>query len=182
MRVVHVVNHGWHSGLVVERAALDGAAVAAEFPHADHLEFGWGDAGYYPAERFGVWLALRALFWPTPTVLHVAGFSGEVTNTFPYFQIVRVELSEPGFARLRAHIETSFACDSAGRLQPVGPGWYGDSRFYRARGKFFFPKMCNYWAAAGLRAAGCPVNPWCTITAGQLTAQTRRFGTVIQSR
>lgn len=182
VRPVYVVNHGWHTGLVVERAAFDHADWARDFAGADSVEFGWGDAAYYPAERPGLWLATKALFWPTPSVLHVVGVSGPVTNSFPHQEIVRVDLSEAGLERLRAHIEKTFALDKTGKAQVVGPGLYGDGKFYRARGKFYFPKMCNRWVATGLRAAGCPISPLRSITAGHVMSQTRTFGKVIQSK
>jgi hypothetical protein len=115
-------------------------------------------------------------------VLHVVGVTAPLTNSFPQQEIVRIELSEPGFERLRAHIEKTFARDDAGKTLVVGPGQYGDSRFYRARGKFYFPKMCNRWVATGLCAAGCPISPLRTVTAGQVMGQTRKFGQQIQSK
>jgi uncharacterized protein (TIGR02117 family) len=181
-RTVYVVNHRWHTGVVVERAAFVGAGWAEDFASAEFLEFGWGDAAFYPAERPGLWLAAKAVLWPTPSVLHVAGVTGPLTNSFPHQEIVRVELSEPGFERLRGHIENTFARDKAGKAQVVGPGLYGDSKFYRARGKFYFPKMCNRWTATGLRAAGCPISPLRSVTAGNVIRQVRTFGEPIQRR
>jgi hypothetical protein len=79
-------------------------------------------------------------------------------------------------------LEKSFRRDHRGSLVPAGPGLYGEGRFYQAEGKFYFPKMCNWWTASGLRAAGCPVVPICTVTAGGAMSQTRRFGEVIQRK
>ena len=50
------------SGIVIARATLPTGAVpeAADFPDAPYLEFGWGDAEYYPAPRPTLGMALRA--------------------------------------------------------------------------------------------------------------------------
>ena len=82
---VHVVDHGYHAGLVVAAPDLRAAAlrlartepdlahvlraVAQDYPHADWLEFGWGDAGFYrdarTLEDVTLALVLRALLVPS---------------------------------------------------------------------------------------------------------------------
>ena len=51
MHPVHVVRHGWHSGIVVRAADVPEHAWPArrEFADAEYLEVGWGDRAYYPA-------------------------------------------------------------------------------------------------------------------------------------
>src|SRR5262249_14877789 len=56
---IHVVSHGYHSGIVIPRAALrDQAsgrgrvalgAIATRFAGFERLEIGWGDEGFYRA-------------------------------------------------------------------------------------------------------------------------------------
>ncbi len=119
------------------------------------------------------------MFWPTPTVLHVVGFNGPPEIVFSGSKLVGVELSPEGFARLCQFIDTTYTRTSAGRTIPLGPGLYGTSEFYRAHGSYYFPYTCNHWAASALRKAGCPVTPVCSVTAGCLMFQTRRFGTTV---
>ncbi len=53
MHLVHVVRHGWHSGIVVRAADVPEHAWPArrEFIGAEYLEVGWGDRAYYPDTR-----------------------------------------------------------------------------------------------------------------------------------
>lgn len=173
---VYVVGHGWHTGLAVQRAAVADAVWARDFPQADILELGWGDAGYYPTPRPTMWQASRAVFWPTPSVVQVVGLAGTVTNFFWGHPVVRLPVSAQGFERLRQHFDRTFLLDAAGQPQPVAPALYGEGRFYQARGKFYFPKMCNHWVAAGLQAAGYPFSPWRMIISDQVMAHASRFG------
>ena len=78
MHRVHVVRHGWHSGIVVRAAEVPLQAWPArrEFADAEYLEVGWGDRAYYQAPDPSAWLGLRALLWPTAGVLHMVAFSG----------------------------------------------------------------------------------------------------------
>ena len=183
-KTIHLVSHGWHTGLVLSAADLGEGEwpVRQDFPNADYLEFGWGDAGYYPAERGTVWLAIKALCWPTPSVIHVAAIQGEITNTFPDSDVVQIELSEAGFEQLSSFIKREFRVSSAGELIPVGSGFYGEGRFYQANSKFFFPRTCNYWTASALRSAGCPIRPLTSVNAGQVMSKTKKFGQTIQEK
>lgn len=180
-KTVYLVRHAWHTGVVIKRADLPTAdwAVAPEFPEADHLEFGWGDDAFYRAPRGTVSLALKAALWPSPSVLHVVGWQGTPRENFPDSEIVEVELSPQGWDGLAGFIDRTFERDANGRLMPLEKGLYGDSRFYRARGKFYFPKMCNQWSASALRAAGCPITRCYALNAANVIWQTRRFGRAV---
>ena len=180
-KVIYVVSHGWHTGIVIARADLpDDWPGLQDFARSDYLEFGWGDAEYYPAEEGTVWLALTALFWPTPSVLHVAGITGSVTAFFPKSKLVRIRLLDSAFVRMQQFIRDTYWLGAEGRAIPVAAGLYGEGKFYRARGKFYFPKMCNYWTLSALREAGLPVIPLLAVTGGSVLSQVERHGELIQ--
>ena len=180
-KVIYVVSHGWHTGIVIARADLpDDWPGLQDFARSDYLEFGWGDAEFYPAEEGTVWLALKALFWPTPSVLHVAGITGSVTAFFPKSKLVRIRLLDSGFVRMQRFIRDTYWLGAEGRAIPVAPGLYGDGKFYQGRGKFYFPKMCNYWTLSALREAGLPVIPLLAVTGGSVLSQVERHGELIQ--
>lgn len=171
---VYVVSNGFHSGLVLPRAEMadaagregDGAlvAVATRFADFDQIEVGWGEERFYqvtPTLASISWrLGLRALFWPgNAGILHVVGIEDDLRTFFGRADIVQVRLSRPGFARLVARLERSFARDPAGLPIAMGTGLYGPSLFYRATGTFSFANLCNHWTERMLDAAGVPVTP-----------------------
>lgn len=172
--VVYVVSHGYHSGLVIPRAPAGEAAgkqglaalgaVARRFGAYTWIEVGWGDEGFYTqvptAASLTVPLALRALFRSgNPSVLHVVGVQGEARSVFPAADMMRLDLSERGFALLLAKIDATFAPGEGGAPAELGPGLYGPSRFYRAQGAFHLFNLCNHWVADVLHAAGVPTAP-----------------------
>lgn len=179
-KTIHVVSHGWHTGVIVSRADIPDNVWPAQrdFARFENLEVGWGDDGFYRAKKITTGITLKAIFWPTPSVLHVVGFDGLPENTFPESKVIRVELSPEGFARLCKFIDATYTRGSKGQTLPLGPGLYGTSEFYRANGSYYFPRSCNYWTAGALRSAGCPATPLCSVTASCLMAQVKRFGTV----
>src|SRR5262245_20622931 len=121
---VFVVNHGYHAGIVLPRArAAEVAranvkrslqAVTARFGEYPWLEIGWGDEGFYTSvptiASLTLPMALRALFRPgNPSVVHVVGLAQHPDAAFPNLEIVRLRLSEPGFARLVDRLDATFA-------------------------------------------------------------------------
>jgi uncharacterized protein (TIGR02117 family) len=179
---IYVVRQPWHTGIVVLAADVPANAWLArrDFPDAAYLEVGWGDRAYYQAADPGVWLGLRALFWPTPGVLHVAAFNGPVERTFGSTEILELRVSARGLARLVEVVRDSQELDASGRPIALGPGLYGASRFYASREKFHLFKTCNVWTASVLLEAGIAVSPGLAFSASNLMTQLRPSGRVIR--
>ena len=168
---ITIVSHGYHAGIILARAdivrvamedGLDKVAIVAErFSAHGFLEIGWGEEGFYrnvPALRLDtVSHALKALFWPfNQSVLHVVGFSSSPEIAFPQSKTMRLRLSALGFRALLRRLEASFGKTSA--PEELGPGLYGQSRFFRAEGAFSIFQVCNHWVAGLLNEASVPVN------------------------
>jgi uncharacterized protein (TIGR02117 family) len=171
---VFVVSHGYHAGIVVPRARtaeLAGAnrdarlaAVTTRFAAYPWLEVGWGDEGFYTSVptigSLTFPMALRALFRPgNPSVVHVVGLAQHPRTTFSNADMVRLRLSDAGFARLLDRLDATFAEPEGGLADPMGPGLYGPSLFYRGVGTFHLFNVCNHWIANLLDAAGVPTTP-----------------------
>ena len=180
---MYLVSHGWHTGIVVRRADLPAEVwpESEDFPAAEYLEVGWGDRDFYQSAEFDWSIALKAALWPTPSVLHLVGFSGSVVDYFPHSEVLEVELSHPGFKRLVAFVHDRFDRNGAVRAIRLRAGLYGQSAFYPARGKFHLFNTCNVWTARALRTAGLPVTPFYAITTDSLMSQARQSGNVLQS-
>jgi len=175
---IHIVSNGWHTGIVVARAALPAGAVpeAADFPDAPYLEFGWGDAEYYPAPRPTLGMALRAALVPSPAVVHLVGLPGHPRDVFPTAEVVELRLAPAGFRKLVDYLDDTFARGGAERAQASAPGLYRFSLFYPAKGEFHLFNTCNTWTARALEAAGLPVQVSGTLRAEDLMAQIRGPG------
>lgn len=175
-KTLYVVSHGWHTGIVLRRRDVHAGhwPEAADFPQADYLEVGWGDRDYYRATDPGLWLAVKAALWQSPGVLHVVGFRGPVAAYFPASEVVALAVTESGLARLSTLIGASHERDARGNAIPLGPGLYGQGRFYASRENFHLFRTCNVWTAQALNAAGIEVSPVQSLTASGLLAQLRQ--------
>jgi len=175
-RVFYVVSHGWHTGVVVSRADLIGMApgLTDDFRSGRYLEIGWGDERFYQAPAVNLGLALRAILWSTATVLHVAAVPDLPQPYFPASEVVEITVPPAGYANLLAFIAGSFERTAGNAVIRLGPGLYGNSRFYRAKGIFHAGNTCNTWVVKALAATGYPLADPTTITAAGLLSQLRR--------
>ena len=57
IRTLYVVDHGWHSGLVVEREELQKHLPGLQAGSAKYLEIGWGEERFYQARETTIGLA-----------------------------------------------------------------------------------------------------------------------------
>jgi uncharacterized protein (TIGR02117 family) len=180
---IYLVSHGWHAGIVLRRADIpDGVRQKlGEFPSSEYLEVGWGDMDFYQTPDAHVGLILKAALLPTASVLHIVGFNGSVPAYFPYSEIIGIALSSADLENLSGTIAASFATDEAGNITSLGPGLYGNSRFYLSGETYHLFNTCNVWTARVLRGAGLPMTPAGAITVENLMSQARKFGMVVQS-
>lgn len=178
-RSVQVVNHGLHAGLLIARADLlrELPALAETFGDGDFVELGWGDEDFYRAPQATLGLALRALFRSTSAVLHAVEIASDPGRRFAGSEVVELRLSEDGYRQLLAFVAASFSRSAQGVPVELGPGLYGDSRFYRAEGRYSLLRTCNTWLAEALAAGGCALQPARVVTAGQLMSRLRQAAT-----
>jgi len=177
---IWLVTQDAHTGIAVRRADIPPGLwpESRDFPLADYLEVGWGERNYYMGRDQGFWGTLRVALGSNPSVLHVGGIRGPLPGSFPASEIVELSLPAAGYERLIRYIQDAYDRSGAPVVAPLGPGLYGDSRFYPGRESFSLLRTCNVWTAQGLRDAGLPVSD--AITREGLMSQVRRIGKSVQ--
>lgn len=176
MRAFHVVSHGWHTGIVVSRRDLIGVVpeLAKDFGSGEYIEVGWGDERFYQAQKVTLTLALRAIFWPTSSVLHVVAVPYPPRRFFPESEVVEVSVPRAGYEKLLVFLAGSFTRTYDNDIVRLGSGLYGDSRFYRAEGNFHAFNTCNTWVAASIEKTGYPISSAGTLTAKGVLSRLHR--------
>lgn len=174
-QTIHVVSHGWHTGVIVEATELTRVmpVLAKRFPDAKYLEVGWGDAGFYQADKITAGLAIKALFWPTPTVVHVVGLDAEPERYFPYSEVRKVKVSREGMDQLMRFLKSSFQTTAQGEVIRMRTGLYGDSQFYQGTGDYHLFNGCNKWTSKALYSSGFDIHPTLKITSSSVMRQVR---------
>lgn len=179
---VYVAAAGWHADLIVPRAAIPSGPwpEAGDFPNARYLRVGWGDRDYYTAAEFNLWYGLKALFWPTASVLHVVGFRRAPAEQYPRDELIALELTREGTAALIGYIDAAHARAGAARAPRLAASPYGSGWFYPAERSFHLFRTCNVWTAEALRAAGLPVRSGLALTTESVMHQLRSLGRRVQ--
>ena len=167
---VYVVSHGWHTGFVIPANEIQGLIPELEqrFGDTPFVEFGWGDKEFYQAKKTTLGLKIRAIFWPTDSVIHSVAVPLKVEEYFSNSEVVKLCLSEAEFSALIGFISRSFFRDKSGNLLELQKGIYGDSKFYSGVGDFYLMNTCNRWTAKGLKSIGMDISPKLKLTAGSV--------------
>lgn len=160
-KVIYVVNHGWHTGIIVELTDIPLSLLPEKqhFKGARYLEIGWGDAGFYQSRQISTSLALKALFTQTQSVMHLASFRDSVHHYFQASKIITLRLKQTELDFLIKNISDTFV-RKGGIATPLMQGRYGKSFFYPAAPKYHLFRTCNNWTAQMLQYANIPVKNW----------------------
>lgn len=167
---VYVASHGWHTGFIIPAAEVREAVpgLKESFQNNGHIEIGWGDKGFYQAKKITAGLAMRAICWPTESVIHAVAVPVSPPEYFPTSELVQLSLNDKDFASLVQFIAASFRRDAEGNIISLGKGLYGDSQFYEGSGSYHLMNTCNKWTAKGICSAGVKISPTFKLTVGSV--------------
>ena len=167
---IYITRHGWHTGFVIPASTIQSLLpqLRDRFPDTPYMEFGWGDKSYYQAEEVTSGLTMRAIFWPTDSVMHAVAVPEKPEIYFADDEAEALCLDNKQYSLLIGFIEHSFYKDSDGTIVKLKDGSYGDSQFYKGEGDYFLMNTCNTWTAKGLKSAGLSISPAFKVTAGSI--------------
>lgn len=182
VRTVYVTSNGFHTGLVLAREDVPRSVwpEVDEIPDHPWVEVGWGSEIFYRAKKITAPVVLGAIV-PNPSVLHVVGWDTLPEETF-CGDLVRLEVPADKFEAVCRHIHESYVLNDSGHPEDLGPGIYGDGRFFRAGGQYYFPNTCNIWTARALQHGGIGIVPELCGVADAVLVATRKAGTTIRHR
>ena len=169
-REVFVVSHGWHTGLVVPAELIQAHLpdLNKRFKGIPYIEFGWGDKGFYQSKEITTGLTLRAIFWPTESIIHAVSVPMEVYKFFPNSQVRKICLTNDEYVSLVQYIKNSFYINKTGKIVRLKTGIYGDSQFYKSVGDYYLMNTCNKWTAKALKSGGMNINTTFKLTANSI--------------
>ena len=105
--------------------------------------------------------ALKALFWPTKRVLHVAPYNEVGTDW------IRLDLCPEQLAVIEAYMLSSLSRREDGLSQIIeGATYWGADRFYQADGHYSAFNTCNNWVNGAMKAAGLKAPLWSPFSQG----------------
>jgi len=171
--IIYVARRGWHIdiGFDVSDLGTPLAAVAADFPGARYVFFGFGDRHYLLA-RNKSFPSLLAALWPGAGMMLATGLIAAPEEAFGAQHVVRLKVSAAQAQGTRDFVWGSFVnADGAVSFYAKGP--YDGSLYYSAIPIYSAAYTCNTWAAEALRATGLPIHSVGVVFAAQLWSQVR---------
>ena len=178
---IYVVGHGWHTGLMLRTKDLPKEMFPKlNLSNGPAIEIGWGSESFYRASDYTFKLGFKSFVFPNPSVLHVVIMPDEAEQNFQHSDLYVYWASHAEYKRMLEFVMKTFTKDDNGVIIDLGPGIYGNSRFYRANGTYHFPKSCNAWTANAVVAAGAPIWPSLALTARNTLHQLRLVGDEIR--
>lgn len=179
--VVYLLDNGFHTDLVVPRAALARrggplAQATALLEPGDWIIIGWGDARFYVdqspiSDRLPD--GARAFFRPgNPSVVMLDPEREDPRARYAEDGRAALTLSRAAFDRLAGRVEASLELSGAGpRIVAARPG--DDARFFASRETFSILHLCNHWTAQVLNAGGVSVRPVRSIVSSEVMRSAR---------
>lgn len=175
---IQLVSNGVHVDFVlpVSTRVMDWESrfPRASFPAVgsgpQHILVGWGNREFYLETPtwadLKVSTALRAVFWPSPTVVHVQYVRGPFEEDATCRS---VRISEAAYGELCAFVEEAFRRDRAGGFQLIpGRGYGPTDNFYEGTGSYHAFNTCNSWTMRGLKRTGVRTALWSPFAFGVL--------------
>lgn len=145
------------------------------FPKARYVTLSWGNREAYVQEA---WLtpgqAVRALCWPSPSVMELIPFDYEVVEVCPYQRVWRKLVSRERGPAVASFLNGCARQGPDGRPWSVGKSSWGSGVLLDSPHSYFLPRICNIWTLQAMEACGCVIHPWGGLTASGVIRQAEK--------
>jgi len=181
---VYLIKSQWHTGLIfkVDEISLKNIEALKLFKNMKYVDIGWGDKDFYQSPKdFDLYLAFKALFIPTESVIRIEGYNYEIEDIVSYSDFcIKFQLKEKNLTRLLKFIDSSFSRNSQNKLIVSMKKVGGRIIFFKSKYSYHIFETCNKWVAKGLAEAGYDVSPTWIITAENLFEEVKKYGKLIK--
>ncbi len=166
---VSVVSQDWHSDVAIPVSELDSGleAIAAQFPDAKTLLFGYGRESFMTAPP-GAFSKYITAPLPGDGAIEVQALTSNIASAYPAEDVVTLALPPEGAHELSLFIRSDLADDSDGEPKLVAEWNNPQTYVYAANSRYNFLHTCNGWAAEALWHAGVPLSPSRVVTSERL--------------
>jgi uncharacterized protein (TIGR02117 family) len=180
---IYLVKERWHTGIVIETAGLDTNLwkEADQFRQFNYIDAGWGDEAFYQSNDFEPELAVRALFYPTPSTIRIECFNIPAKEYAALSDFaVELKISFLQLGKIIRHISRTFSRDKNGKAELQLERFNGRVKFYKANGNYHIFNTCNTWIAKVLNEAGFEISDE-VIFAEELFKEAICFGSAVKN-
>jgi len=169
---IYVLRRGRHTDLILPLESVHGplTAIAAAFPGARYLTFGFGDRQYVLATHKNLAHLLLAPL-PGAGLLLVTGVEAAPAEVYGSDHLLALPLRQQQIDGIARFVWDSLQQDDQGAVPPYLPGKYPGNVYYPSSRTYYGLYTCNTWTAEALRSGGLPVRSSGVLFAGQVWDQ-----------
>ncbi|MCH8034001.1 MAG: DUF2459 domain-containing protein [Bacteroidetes bacterium] len=180
---IYLIKQYWHTAIVIEKNDIDPEILpeVKYFNDFSLLDFGWGDEEFYQYPGFDSGLAVKALFYSTPSTLRVEGIGISKDTYFDISDIVvRILVTQEQLNKIVDFISSTVYRNDSGSPVILSAQGLGRIIFFRANGNYHLFNTCNTWLASCLASAGINIEDNVILTE-QLFKEAAKVGDVIKA-
>jgi hypothetical protein len=171
---IFVARRKWHVDIGFAAKDLEPPlrSLAADFPGAQFVFFGFGDRHYLLATNRH-FASMLAAVWPGPGIILATALKATPGEAFGAAEVIPLRATLGQARSVQAFIWGSLLKQNgAAGVYAVGP--YSGSLYFGATPRYSGAHTCNTWVAEILEAGGLQVHSAGVIFAGQLWTRVRR--------
>lgn len=180
---IYLINQSWHTGILIpiNKTTKELFPVLKLFEDKNYVDIGWGDEEFYQHPDFDLYLAAKAILYPTRSVLRIEGHISSIESIINWSEYaIKFKLNNEGLRAIADFINKTFQYDSNGNFIITSHRAEGSIIFFQSKFMYHLFNTCNTWAAEALGAAGFKIDSIGIITAEQLFSTVKKFGEVLK--
>lgn len=185
VNTIYIAKNDWHVGIIlkVDQQLISKINAVNDFKFYQHVDIGWGDAEFYQSsDDFDLFLATKAILYPTPSVIRIQGYSVPIDQIFKYRDYAfELALDDLQYKKLCAFITESFKRDSVNALICTLQKYNGVVKFFSSIHKYHLFNTCNTWVGEALEFSGFEINSSNITTAEHLYEELLSVGKLIKA-
>ena len=181
---IYLIKTAWHVGisLKIDSFTVSKLNVLRYFEKYKFADIGWGDEDFYQNPGINILLGLKALFFPTSSVVRISGIYSDIKYLIDISDFaVKLSLSAKQFSKLLEFIDKSLTKNDDGNYVIASEKNGGQIIFFKSNLKYHAFHTCNTWIAEALNYADLKISKTGIITAQQLYRELRKIGKVLKS-
>ena len=181
---IYIAKIDWHVGIILSADEYAKTRIEAleDFTNFNFVDIGWGDSAFYQSTGdFDLYLASKAILYPTNSVVRIRGYNYEIEQILEWRDFVfELSLTEIQFNLLCKFIDKSFARNEENQLVIESEQLNGTIKFYSSIHKYHLFNTCNSWVAEALEAAETEIESSNVVTAEELFEELLKFAHLLK--
>ncbi len=169
---IYLIKNYWHTGIVfpINEKALSLIESLSYFKDRNFVDVGWGDEKFYQHPGFDLFLAARAILYPTASAIRIEGFNYNDINIYlsQCDEAIEIPLATNELDSIYIFINKAFEKDKANKFQILSLKQDGRLVFFKSIYKYHLLNTCNTFVAKAFEGTRYKINPAGIVTVQQL--------------